>query len=99
MLSSLAKLKESDYITVLTAQTAKISDFIVQRVLWGLSVLHCSMPWVDQNKVENFMTITTSASMYISTPKKGQLNSKWIYEVTVSSKIPTKNYKDSLEVY
>ena len=96
MLSSLAKLKESDYITVLTAQTAKISDFIVQRVL---SVLHCSMPWVDQNKVENFMTITTSASKYISTPTKGQLNSEWIYEVTVSSKIPTKNYKDSLEVY
>ena len=27
-------------------------------------------------------------------PSKGQLNSEWIYEVIVSSKIPTKNYKD-----
>ena len=26
---------------------------------------------------------------------KGQLNSEWIYEVIVSSKIPTKNYRDS----
>ena len=25
---------------------------------------------------------------------KGQLNSEWIYEVIVSSKIPTKNYRD-----
>jgi hypothetical protein len=25
---------------------------------------------------------------------KGQLNSDWIYEVIVSSKIPTKNYRD-----
>ena len=25
---------------------------------------------------------------------KGQLNSEWIYEVIVSPKIPTKNYKD-----
>ena len=27
-------------------------------------------------------------------PFKGQLNSEWIYEVIVSSKIPTKNYRD-----
>ena len=26
---------------------------------------------------------------------KGQLNSEWIYEVIVSPKIPTKNYRDS----
>ena len=25
---------------------------------------------------------------------KGQLNSEWIYEVIVSPKMPTKNYKD-----
>ena len=25
---------------------------------------------------------------------KGQLNSEWFYEVIVSSKIPTKNYRD-----
>ena len=25
---------------------------------------------------------------------KGQTNSEWIYEVIVSSKIPTKNYRD-----
>ena len=31
---------------------------------------------------------------------KGQLNSEWTYEVIVSSKIPTKNYRDFwLEVY
>ena len=27
-------------------------------------------------------------------PSKGQLNSEWIYEVIVFSKIPTKNYRD-----
>ena len=25
---------------------------------------------------------------------KGQLNSEWIYEVIISPKMPTKNYKD-----
>ena len=28
------------------------------------------------------------------TTTKGQLNSEWIYEVIVSPKMPTKNYKD-----
>ena len=30
---------------------------------------------------------------------KGQLNSEWIYEVTVSSKMQTKNYKDFCPKY
>ena len=30
---------------------------------------------------------------------KGQLNSKWIYEVIVSSKIPTKNYRDFYPIF
>ena len=30
----------------------------------------------------------------VSIGNKGKLNSEWIYEVIISSKIPTKNYRD-----
>ena len=37
--------------------------------------------------------VSTKISLYSGDPK-GQLNSEWIYEVIVSPKMPTKNYKD-----
>ena len=37
---------------------------------------------------------TSYESFIILQRTKGQLNSEWIYEVIISPKIPTKNYRD-----
>ena len=51
---------------------------------WGESL----RPWIDNN----FPSVWSSPLRLLDT--KGQLNSEWIYEVTVSSKMWPKNLKD-----
>ena len=48
---------------------------------------HMQVTYIYDNAILNW-----EGCVEIST--KGQVNSEWIFEVIVSSKIPTKNYKD-----
>ena len=52
------------------------------------------MPTPDSNSYEEDYNSMTSLLMHTVAHSKGQLNSEWIYEVIVSPKMQTKNYKD-----
>ena len=43
---------------------------------------------------KKWQILETSYKIFVYKVIKGQLNSEWIYEVIVSPKKPTKNYKD-----
>ena len=47
------------------------------------------------NEIQYVLRDYNSENTYTDDPEfKGQLNSEWIYEVIISPKIPTKNYRD-----
>ena len=54
-------------------------------------ILKISLGLVQPNYVKNECTLVCHIAFEIF---KGQLNSEWIYEVIVSPKMQTKNYKD-----
>ena len=47
----------------------------------------------DNQKLK-FLVKALEKSFFVNSPVKGQLNSGWIYEVIVSPKMLTKNFKD-----